>query len=165
MDIDQFLARHGGSWTRLEELTKRAGHNARHLSTSELDELIRLYQRTSAHLSYASTNFRDPGLAMRLSRLVSQSGAVVYGTRPRTWRSFGRFFRDTLPAALWYSRRFLLASAALTFLPALAFAGELTEGDRRHRPRCGTAGPHRPRLHRLLPLGPLGRVRHPRVHQ
>ena len=121
MDIDQFLARHGGGWARLDELTKRAGHNARRLSTAELDELIRLYQRTSAHLSYASTNFGDPGLAMRLSRLVSQSGAVVYGTRPRTWRAFGRFFSETLPAALWYSRRLLLASAILTFVPALAF--------------------------------------------
>lgn len=130
MDIDQFLSRHGGSWARLEELTKRAGHDARHLSIGELDELIRLYQRTSAHLSYASTNFRDPGLAMRLSRLVSQSGAVVYGTRPRTWRSFGRFFRDTLPAALWHSRRFLLASAALTFLPALAFGVWLANSPR-----------------------------------
>ncbi|HWG72641.1 MAG TPA: stage II sporulation protein M [Acidimicrobiales bacterium] len=130
MDIDQFLTRHSGSWARLEELTKRAGHNARRLSTAELDELIRLYQRASAHLSYASTNFADPGLAMRLSRVVSQSGAVVYGTRPRTWRSFGRFFHETLPAALWYSRRFLLASAVLTFVPALAFGVWLANSPR-----------------------------------
>ncbi len=120
MDIDQFLTRNSGSWARLEQLLKRAGHGARRLDPAELDELIRLYQRTSAHLSYASTNFSDPGLTMRLSRLVSQAGAVIYGTQPRTWRAFGRFFSQTLPAALWYSRRFFLVSAALTFVPAIA---------------------------------------------
>ena len=78
MDIDQFLTRNSGSWARLEQLLKRAGHGARRLDPAELAELIRLYQRTSAHLSYASTNFSDPGLTMLLSRLVSQAGAVIY---------------------------------------------------------------------------------------
>jgi uncharacterized membrane protein SpoIIM required for sporulation len=121
MDIDQFLHRNGGSWSRLEELTRAAGHGARRLSPEELDELIRLYQRVSGHLSYASTNFSDPGLSVRLSRLVSEAGAVVYGTRPRTLRAFTAFFTETLPAALWHVRWFLLASAALTLVPALTF--------------------------------------------
>lgn len=121
MDVDQFLSRNGGSWDRLQALTRSAGHDARHLSPAELDELVRLYQRVSGHLSYASTNFHDPGLTIRLSRLVSESGAVIYGTRPRTWRSLGRFFSETLPAALWHVRGFLLASGALLLLPAVGF--------------------------------------------
>lgn len=121
MDVDQFLRRNGGSWSRLQQLTRAAGHSARRLSPEELDELIRLYQRVSGHLSYASTNFSDPGLTIRLSRLVSEAGAVVYGTRPRTLRAFAAFFTETLPAALWHVRWFLLASGVLTFAPALAF--------------------------------------------
>lgn len=120
MDVDQFLMRNGASWTRLQELTRSAGHGGRRLSPEELDELIRLYQRVSGHLSYASTNFSDLGLTARLSRLVSEAGAVVYGTRPRTLRAFGRFFTETLPAALWHVRWFVAVSAVLTFVPALA---------------------------------------------
>ena len=121
MDVDQFLLRNGPTWERLQTLTRSAGHDAKHLRAAELDELVRLYQRASGHLSYATTNFHDPGLIVRLSRLVSEAGAVIYGTRPRTWRSFVGFFSETLPAALWHVRWFLLASAALTLLPALAF--------------------------------------------
>jgi uncharacterized membrane protein SpoIIM required for sporulation len=121
MDVDRFLLQNGGSWSRLQELTRTAGHNARGLSADDLYELVRLYQRVSGHLSYASTNFADPGLTMQLSRIVSEAGAVVYGTRPRTLRAFARFFTETLPAALWYVRWFVLASALLTFVPALAF--------------------------------------------
>ncbi|MDQ1396645.1 MAG: hypothetical protein QOG64_1904 [Acidimicrobiaceae bacterium] len=120
MDIDRFLARNRPAWDRLEQLTKRAGRGVGRLSPAETDELIRLYQRASTHLSVARTSFRDPGLVLRLSQLVATSGAVVYGTRPRTWRSIGRFFTATFPAALWRIRAFVLISAVLTFAPAIA---------------------------------------------
>lgn len=108
------------AWDRLAQLTKRAGRSVKRLSPAETDELIRLYQRTSTHLSYARTNFGDPGLVLRLSQLVAGAGAVVYGTRPRTWRSAGRFFTATFPAALWRIRRYVVVSFVLTFGPALA---------------------------------------------
>ena len=107
-------------WDRLAELTKRAGRSVKRLSPAETDELIRLYQRTSTHLSYARTNFGDPGLVLRLSQLVAGAGAVIYGARPRTWRAAGRFFTATFPAALWRIRRFVAVSFVLTFAPALA---------------------------------------------
>jgi uncharacterized membrane protein SpoIIM required for sporulation len=46
----------------------------------------------------------------------------VYGTRPRSLRALGRFFTDTFPAAVWNTRWFIAASAALTFVPAVAIA-------------------------------------------
>src|SRR4051812_2343364 len=118
-------------WDRLAELTKRANRSVSRLSEAETDEFIRLYQRTSTHLSYAQTNFNDPGLNLRLSQLVAAAGAVLYGTRPRTWRSFGRFFTATFPAALWRIKAFLAVSFVLTFLPAGA-------------PRGGVGGAPRP---------------------
>jgi uncharacterized membrane protein SpoIIM required for sporulation len=130
MDIDRFLASHGPSWARLGDLTKRAGGGGNRLSADELDELICLYQRTSAHLSYAQTNFSDPGLVARLSQLVAGAGAVIYGSRPRTWRSFGQFFTTTLPAALWRLRGAVLISALLTFGPALAVGAWLANSPR-----------------------------------
>jgi len=120
MDIDRFLAVNGPTWARLGELTDHAGRGVGRLSAAELDELVRLYQRVSTHLSVARTYYRDPALTAHLSRLVARSGSVIYGTRARTIRAIGRFFAFTFPAAVWHNRRFVAAAAALTFVPALA---------------------------------------------
>jgi uncharacterized membrane protein SpoIIM required for sporulation len=120
VDIDRFLSMNGPVWDRFDSLTRRAGRGVGRLSAEETDELVRLYQRTATHLSIARTNYRDPGLIMRLSQLVAAGNAVVYGTRPRTWRAVGRFFTDTFPSALWQVWPFVLISALLTFVPAVA---------------------------------------------
>jgi uncharacterized membrane protein SpoIIM required for sporulation len=120
MDIDRYIALNQPTWDRLGALTARAGRTVRSLSPSELDELVRLYQRVSAHLSYARTYYRDPSLTATLTRLVARAGAVVYGTQPRSLRAVGRFFADSFPAAVWHARRFVLVSGALTVVPALA---------------------------------------------
>ena len=119
MDIDRFLAVNQPTWDRLDVLLRKAGRRRLgRLSPSEVDELVTLYQRVSTHLSVARTTYRDPGLVIRLSQLVAAAGAVVYGSRPRTLRSIGRFFTATFPAALWRIRAFILISFILTFAPA-----------------------------------------------
>ena len=120
MDIDRYIALNQPAWDRLGTLTARAGRTVRSLSPHELDELVRLYQRVSTHLSYARTYYRDPSLTATLTRLVARAGAVVYGTRSRSLRTVGRFFAETFPAAVWHARRFVLVSFALTVVPALA---------------------------------------------
>jgi uncharacterized membrane protein SpoIIM required for sporulation len=120
MDVDTFLATNQASWDRLSWLVQRAGRKVGRLSPDELEEMVSLYQRAATHLSYARTTYRDPALTASLSSLVARAGAVVYGSRPRTMRALGRFFADTFPAAVWYSRRFVAASAALLLVPAFA---------------------------------------------
>ena len=120
MDIDRFLATNQPVWDRLGALTDRGMRHRNSLSAEELDELVRLYQRTSTHLSYVRTYYTDPALKARLTTLVGRAGTLVYGTRPRSWRTVGRFFTTTFPAAVWQARWFVAASAALTFGPALA---------------------------------------------
>ncbi len=120
MDVDSFLAANQASWDRLSQLVTRAGRGIRRLSPAELEELVGLYQRAATQLSYARTTYRDPALTANLSSLVARAGAVVYGSRAGTLRGLGRFFSVTFPAAVWYSRRFMAASAALFVVPALA---------------------------------------------
>jgi uncharacterized membrane protein SpoIIM required for sporulation len=130
MDIDQFLARNTLTWNRLDHLTGRASGGVRRLSGAELKELISLYQRTASHLSYAQSNFNDAGLTARLSQQVAASGAIIYGSRPRSIRAAGLFFTRTFPAALWRIRWFVAISAALTFGPAVAVGGWLANSPR-----------------------------------
>src|SRR3954470_5371195 len=120
MDVDTFLATNQASWDRLSSLVQRAGRSVRRLSPDELEELVALYQRTATHLSYARSTFRDPALTATLSSLVARANAVVYGSRPRTFRAIGTFFAVTFPAAVWHMRRFVLAAVVLLFVPAFA---------------------------------------------
>jgi uncharacterized membrane protein SpoIIM required for sporulation len=120
VDIDRFLATNQPAWDRLDQLCRRGAGGMGRLSAAELDELVRLYQRASTHLSYARTYYADASLTATLTRLVARGGALVYGTRPRSLRRMGRFFTATFPAALWDTRWCIGASAALTFVPAVA---------------------------------------------
>lgn len=129
MDIDRFLASNAVHWERLARLTAEARRGVGRLQPAELDELVRLYQRTSTHLSYARTYFRDPALVARLTGLVAAAAAVVYGTRPRTFRSIGRFFSTTFPAAVWHARAAVAVSALLLLAPAVAMAVWLGSSD------------------------------------
>ena len=122
MDIDRYIATNTPVWNRLAELSGRARHSVARLPAAELDELVRLYKRVAGQLSYAQTYYRDPALTAKLSALVARAGAVVYGTRPRTARAFGRFFARTFPAAVWHTRHFVVISTLLSLVPAAAIA-------------------------------------------
>ena len=130
MDIDRFVATNQPIWDRLGALTRRASTGLGRMHAAEIDELLRLYQRTSTHLSYARTYYRDPALVARLTGLVATAGAVVYGTRPRSLRAIGRFFTTTFPGAMWHNRRFMAAAAALFFVPAIATGAWLANSPR-----------------------------------
>ncbi|MDH3707835.1 MAG: stage II sporulation protein M, partial [Acidimicrobiia bacterium] len=85
----------------------------------EIDQLVALYQQTSTHLSYVRTHYRDSALVGRLTALVGDARAQIYGTRSRSTRSFSRFFTELFPAAVWTLRWFMAASAAWLLVPAL----------------------------------------------
>jgi uncharacterized membrane protein SpoIIM required for sporulation len=119
VDIDRFIARNKPSWDRLAELTAQARKSPTSLSDAELEELIQLYQRASAHLSRARTTYRDPALTATLTNLVAQASSLVYGSRPRTLRSIGTFFSTTFPAAIYVNRRFVALATAILLVPAV----------------------------------------------
>jgi uncharacterized membrane protein SpoIIM required for sporulation len=126
VDIDRYIARNQPGWDRLEQLTKAARQGIATLSPGELDELVQLYQRVSAQLSYARTYYRDPGLVTRLTRIVASANGVIYGKRARSLRVVRDFFVWTFPGAVWHIRKAIAWSAALTFVPAIIIGVWLT---------------------------------------
>ena len=120
MDIDRFIARNEPSWHRLDELTRRGTRSIRSLSTAELDELVALYQRTSAHLSMVRTQFDDIALANRLSHSLGSARGLIYRRKAKPGVAAGRFFSETFPAAVWTCRRSIGVAAIVLFGPALA---------------------------------------------
>ena len=120
VDIDRFIATHQASWTRLDELVRTGRRSVRRLSPDELDELLALYQATSAHLSTARTQFDDVGLCNRLSDSIGGARGLIYRTKGRPAAAAARFFTETFPAAAFSCRRAIAVAAFLMFAPALA---------------------------------------------
>lgn len=121
MDIDQFIAVNQHSWDRLDALVTTGRRSVRKLSSQELDEMLLLYQQTSAHLSIARTQFDDIGLSNRLSRTLGNARGLIYRPSGRAGSTAARFFTETFPAAAWTCRRSLAVAAFLLFAPAVAF--------------------------------------------
>lgn len=131
MDIDRFIAHNQPMWQRLEDLSARAsGRSIRKLEPAEIDELVGLYQRVSGHLAHARTAYREPGLLARLTSLVANANAAIYGRRARAGATFVRFFTASFPAAVWVCRRAVAASAACLFVPAIVVGAWLANSDR-----------------------------------
>lgn len=121
MDIDRYIQSNDPTWRRLQQLAQQARSRRRRVSDDELAELVTLYQRVSAHLSHARTTYADPELNARLSRILGEARNVIYRTRAEPAKAVATYFGRTFPAAVWYSRRFVLAAAICFLLPAIAF--------------------------------------------
>lgn len=106
-------------WERLESLVDKATGRRNKLTRAEVDEFLVLYERTSLHLSHLRTNYRDPQLLARLTQLIADARAVLYGGQPRTSRALQNFFTTTFPAAVWSLRIPILISTAALLIPAI----------------------------------------------
>ncbi len=129
MDIDGFISSHRPGWDRLSDLVA-AGERRRPLPATEIDELIRHYERTSTHLSIARTRYADPALTADLTRRVGRARALIYGSRTGTWRDAGAFVTDEFPAAVWHARHAIAVSFLLFMVPATIMAVWLANSPR-----------------------------------
>ncbi len=118
MDVDAFIAAHRAEWDRLQQLLGRA----RHLSGSEADELVGLYQRVATHLSIVRSATPDPVLVARLSQLVARARAAITGTRTPAWKEVVGFFTRKFPAAV-YRARYWWAPTGVLFVVVSAALG------------------------------------------
>ncbi|MDR6508319.1 stage II sporulation protein M [Arthrobacter oryzae] len=109
MDIDAFSAVNGDKWARLYVLAYK-----RRLNGSEADELLRLYQATSSHLSLLRSVAPESGLSASLSATLAQARTRFTGARSNFMDDLARFFVIALPAA-FYRVRWLTVWCGLAF--------------------------------------------------
>lgn len=110
MDIDAFSAVNGSKWSRLTYLAHK-----RRLSGAESDELLRLYQTVSAHLSLIRSVAPETALSSSLSAALAQARTRFTGARSNFMEDLARFFVIALPAA-FYRIRWLTLWCAVFFL-------------------------------------------------
>ncbi|MER5457973.1 stage II sporulation protein M [Micromonospora sp. NPDC002389] len=146
MDLDAYVAEHGGEWRRLDQLSGR-----RRLTVDEVDELVALYQRATTQLSMLRSRSPDPALVGQLSQVVLRARARLTD-RPRpSWAVLRRFALVDFPGAVWRAAPWWCAVATaftlLTFTligfvadnpdTAAAFVGE---AEAAHLVESGFAG-------------------------
>ncbi|HKU36250.1 MAG TPA: stage II sporulation protein M [Paenarthrobacter sp.] len=99
MDIDAFSAVNQDKWSRLTYLAQK-----RRLSGTEADELLRLYQTVSAHLSLIRSVAPETALSSSLSAALAQARTRFTGARSNFMEDLARFFVISLPAAFYRVR-------------------------------------------------------------
>jgi uncharacterized membrane protein SpoIIM required for sporulation len=128
MDIDRYIAKNAATWQRLQQLVETAQNSVASLSDTEVEEMITLYQRSSAHLSHVRAQHEDREVINQLSLQLSQARQVIYGKRSSGVHSLVRFFTRQLPGATWTIRWPIAAMAAL-FLVASIGSGMFMYGE------------------------------------
>ncbi|MEE2570888.1 stage II sporulation protein M [Pseudarthrobacter sp. J64] len=109
MDMDAFSAVNSGTWARLHVLAHQ-----RRLTGAEADELLQLYQSTSAHLSLVRSLAPESGLSASLSASLAQARTRFTGARSNFMEDLAAFFAVAFPAAL-YRLRWLTVACGLAF--------------------------------------------------
>jgi uncharacterized membrane protein SpoIIM required for sporulation len=121
--IDRFVAERRPLWERLEILLARVRRGAGRLSADEIEELGRLYRRSTSDLAIARRDFPDDPLTDYLEQLVARAHPAIYRRTAGDPAAPLRFFASDFPRAFRESWRYTAIAFALFALPfAVAFA-------------------------------------------
>jgi hypothetical protein len=113
VDVDSFIAKYREDWSRLEAACALGSRGLTSRSGPEIQEVVRLYLRTSTHLAEVRSSLVDPALEDYLNHLVTRAHTAIYSTRPRTFRGFARLLTLRYAEAMRRTAPFVLVAAAI----------------------------------------------------
>jgi uncharacterized membrane protein SpoIIM required for sporulation len=120
MRAEDFIARRRDDWNRLEDLIARAGSgNLNGLAPAQVMTMAALYRRATADLALAQRDWPDEPVHRYLNGLVARGHGVVYRRGGRVWSRVRAFYAETLPRTYRGAWPYVVASAALLFVPAI----------------------------------------------
>ncbi len=119
MRSEEFVAMRRDDWNRLEDLLNRAaGGRVNALSPPQVLTMAALYRRAAADLARAQRDWPGEPVHRYLNGLVARGHGVVYRRGGGLWRRIREFYLETLPRTYRGAWPYLLAAAALMFVPA-----------------------------------------------
>jgi len=120
MRAEEFVARRAYDWNRLEDLIARAGGGRLNgLSPAQVLTMAALYRRATADLALAQRDWPDEPVQRYLNGLVARGHGVVYRRGGQAWHRIRTFYVETLPRTYREASPYVVAAAALLFVPAL----------------------------------------------
>lgn len=115
--MDAFAAVHSATWARLHGLAHQ-----RRLNGDEADELLKLYQAASSHLSLIRSVAPESAVSASLSAALAQARTRFTGARSNFMEDLAMFFVVSLPAAFYRLRWLTLWCGVFFCLVAAAYA-------------------------------------------
>jgi uncharacterized membrane protein SpoIIM required for sporulation len=120
MRSDEFVASRRDDWNNLENLIARGSAGRLNpLRPQEVLALAALYRRATADLARAQRDWPGEPVHRYLNGLVARGHGVVYRRGGDVWRRIRDFYVVTLPSTYRLSWAYLVAAAALLFVPAI----------------------------------------------
>jgi len=120
MRSDEFVAGRRDDWNNLENLIARGSAGRLNpLRPQEVLTLAALYRRATADLARAQRDWPGEPVHRYLNGLVARGHGVVYRRGGDVWRRIRDFYVVTLPSTYRQSWPYLVAAAALMFVPAI----------------------------------------------
>jgi len=117
---EEFVALRRDDWNRLEDLLAAAGGGRLNaLAPAQVMAMAALYRRATADLARAQRDWPEEPVHRYLNGLVGRGHGVVYRRGGRVWRRVRDFYAEVLPRTYREAWPYLLASAALLFVPAI----------------------------------------------
>ena len=119
----------GRSWTELEALLNRIeGSGLRGFDAEDIEALGRAYRQVVSDLAVARRDFPDDQLTVWLNALAARAHLRLYSAPPPAWRRLGEFFWTDFARRFRAAWPYLVLSAALLFVPAVAaYVGALVD--------------------------------------
>src|SRR5438105_13490881 len=120
MRAEEFVMLRRQDWNRLEDLLARAGAGRLNpLTPAQVLTMSALYRRATADLARAQRDWPGEPVHRYLNGLVARGHGIVYRRGGEVWKRVRRFYVETLPQTYRQAWPYLLAAAALMFVPAL----------------------------------------------
>jgi uncharacterized membrane protein SpoIIM required for sporulation len=120
MRAEDFVAVRRDDWNRLEDLLAQAGSGRLNaLTPAQVLTLAALYRRATADLARAQRDWPGQPVERYLNGLVGRGHGIVYRRGGAFRQRIRRFYVETLPRTYRESWPFIVASAALLFVPAI----------------------------------------------
>ena len=120
MRAEDFVAIRREEWNRLEDLLARAGSgHLNALTPAQVLTMASLYRRATADLARAQRDWPGEPVHRYLNGLVARGHGIVYRRGGEVWKRIRSFYVETLPRTYRQSWPYLLAAAALLFVPTL----------------------------------------------
>src|SRR6202163_3853258 len=117
---EEFVARRREDWNHLEDLIAHAGGGRLNsLGPAQVLTMAALYRRATADLALAQRDWPGEPVHRYLNGLVARAHGTVYRRGGEVWKRIRAFYTQTLPRTYRESAPYVLASAALLFVPAI----------------------------------------------
>ncbi|MRH43198.1 stage II sporulation protein M [Aquibacillus halophilus] len=120
MNVKQFVKQHRDDWKQLEQLVTHLHKNKRKVTSLEINQFNKLYQKSAQHLSYSQTFFPNEDVTVYLNGIVSKSHNLLYKDQVSSMKQLQYFFSTKFVGLLLEQWKFVVIAMILFIAGGLA---------------------------------------------